>query len=76
MITTQICISIAALALQLTTWNNVIEDIVRVTGTSTNEALEALLQFLAVLPEEANDGRRVLLTVPRNSSATLDLHWL
>jgi len=60
---TQICISIAALALQLTTWNNVIEDIVGAIGTSTNESLEAVLQFLAVLPEEANDGRRILLTV-------------
>jgi transportin-3 len=58
----QICISIAALGLQLKTWNTVIADVVKVCGTS-GDSLEALLQFLAVLPEEASDGRRMMLTV-------------
>jgi transportin-3 len=58
----QICISIAALALQLTTWNSVIPDVVAACGTA-GDSLDALLQFLAVLPEEAYDGRRIILTV-------------
>jgi transportin-3 len=55
----QICISVAALGLQLKSWTSVIRDVVAACGN----ALEALLQFLAVLPEEANDGRRMILTV-------------
>lgn len=58
----QICISIAALALQLTSWNSVIPDVVAACE-SAGDSLDALLQFLAVLPEEAYDGRRMILTV-------------
>jgi len=58
----QICTSLAALALQLTSWNAVIHDVVKACGT-TGKSLEALLQFLAVLPEEAYDGRRIILSV-------------
>ena len=58
----QVCISIAALGLQLKSWSNVIQDVVRVCGTS-DDSLEALLQFLAVLPEEVYDGRRMILAV-------------
>src|SRR6202022_4990683 len=63
----QICISIAALGLQMKSWNTVIPDVVAACGNN-EEAFEALLQFLAVLPEEAYDGRRIILTVtkPRN----------
>jgi hypothetical protein len=59
----QICIAIAALGLQLKTWDTVIEDVVEFCGTNSQQSLEALLQFLAVLPEEAYDGRRMILTV-------------
>jgi transportin-3 len=59
-ITLQICISIASLALQMRTWNNVIPDVVGACGKN-EKGQEALLQFLAVLPEEAYDGRRILL---------------
>ena len=59
----QICIAIAALGLQLKTWDTVIEDVVAVCGKNSQQSLEALLQFLAVLPEEAYDGRRMILTV-------------
>ncbi len=62
MIMIQICTSLAALALQLTSWNTVIADVVAACGT-TGKSLEALLQFLAVLPEEAYDGRRIILSV-------------
>jgi len=58
----QICVSIAALALQLKSWTTAIPDVVQACGT-TGDSLEALLQFLAVLPEEVDDGRRMILTV-------------
>ena len=59
----QVCVAIASLALQLKTWNSVIQDVVGACGTTSQQSLEALLQFLAVLPEEAYDGRRMILTV-------------
>ena len=59
----QICIAVAALGLQLRSWDTVIQDVVAACGTSSQQSLEALLQFLAVLPEEAYDGRRMILTV-------------
>jgi len=63
-ITIQICRAIAALGLQLKTWDTVIEDVVAVWGPRfSQQSLEAILQFLAVLPEEAYDGRRMILTV-------------
>ena len=63
----QICIAIPALGLQLKTRDTVIEDavVVAACGTDGQQSLEALLQFLAVLPEEAYDGRRTILTVLR-----------
>ena len=58
----QVCIAIAALGLRLKSWQTVILDVVEACGT-TGDSLEALLQFLAVLPEEVHDGRRMILTV-------------
>jgi len=60
----QICISLAALALQLQSWNTAIPDVVNAC-TTPKEQIDALLQFLAVLPEEACDGSRMILMVPR-----------
>ena len=59
---TQVCIAIAALGLRLKSWQTVILDVVGACGT-TGDSLEALLQFLAVLPEEVHDGRPMILTV-------------
>jgi hypothetical protein len=60
----QICMAIAALGLQLKTWDTMIEDVVpAVPGLSTQQSGEAVIQFLAVLPEEAYDGRRIIFTV-------------
>jgi transportin-3 len=58
----QICVSIAALALRLKSWNSVIADVVNVCETS-GESFDALLQFLTVLPEEAYEGRKLILSV-------------
>lgn len=64
----QICISIAALGLQMKTWNTVIPDVIAACHGGTEHSLEALLQFLAVLPEEAYDGRRIILAVTESST--------
>jgi transportin-3 len=58
----QICVSIAALGMQLKTWIMVVSDVVGVCKTS-GKSEDALLQFLAVLPEEVYDNRRMILTV-------------
>jgi len=58
----QICVSIAALGMQLKSWTTVVLDVVAVCQTAGN-AEDALLQFLAVLPEEVCDHRRMILTV-------------
>ena len=58
----QICIAIAVLSVQLKSWNTVIPDVVAACETS-HDCFEALLQFLAVLPEEVYDSRRMILTV-------------
>lgn len=47
-----------------------IPDVVAACGTA-GDSLDALLQFLAVLPEEAYDGRRIILTVRDRSFAGL-----
>jgi hypothetical protein len=54
----QLCVSLAALAVQSKSWTTVIPDVV-----AACETLEVLLQFLAVLPEEAYDSRRTMHTV-------------
>jgi len=57
-----ICTAIAVLGLQWKDWNSVIPDVVAACG-SAPESLDVLLQFLAVLPEEAYDNRRGVLSV-------------
>ena len=53
-IVTQVCIALAALA---------IPDVVN--ACATLQHMDAILQFLTVLPEESCDGRRMILTVRR-----------
>jgi hypothetical protein len=65
----QICIALAALGLQMKTWNTMIPDVV--AACSKEDCLEPLLQFLAVLPEEAYDGRRTILTVIHSEETIL-----
>jgi transportin-3 len=57
-----ICTAIAVLGLQWKDWDAVIPDVVAACGSSP-ESLDVLLQFLAVLPEEAYDSRRGVLSV-------------
>ena len=46
-------------------WKNVIEVVVQTLGNDLDGSV-CLLEFLKVLPEEVNDGRKVNLTVRMN----------
>jgi len=53
---------VAVLGLQWKAWTSVIPDVMAACGSS-GDSLDVLLQFLSVLPEEANDNRRGVLSV-------------
>ncbi|CAG8491419.1 5508_t:CDS:2 [Ambispora leptoticha] len=57
-IITQICLSLAALALQMLEWQGVLSQFISVFGKDP-ETVSCLLEFLKVLPEEVNDNRRI-----------------
>ncbi|KAK9468717.1 armadillo-type protein [Lipomyces arxii] len=60
MIITQLCLSLANLALQLTQWKGAVEEVINACGNSA-AATPIVLEFLKVLPEESGDGKKVLL---------------
>ncbi|GAB5592901.1 Nuclear import receptor [Umbelopsis nana] len=57
-ITTQLCLSMAILAIQMPQWKNVVAQFVELFGKSP-ETIPALLEFLTVLPEEVNNNNRI-----------------
>lgn len=57
-IVTQLCASLANLALQLFEWKTVIQDLVETLGSSP-ELVPSLLEFLKILPEEASTSRKL-----------------
>ncbi|KAJ1974348.1 Nuclear import receptor [Dimargaris xerosporica] len=59
-IRTQLCLSLAGLALQVTEWTNVIEQMVSLYG-SNPETVGCLLEFLTVLPEEINSNDKIVM---------------
>lgn len=61
-IRTQLCICIASLAIQLSSWKNVIQLVGSTVGNSP-QGLDCLLDFLRILPEEVTEGRKINLTV-------------
>lgn len=61
-IRTQLCICIASLAIQMTSWKNVVASIGSSVGNS-KDGLDTLLDFLRILPEEVTEGRKINLTV-------------
>ncbi|KAJ1927777.1 Nuclear import receptor [Tieghemiomyces parasiticus] len=56
-IATQLCLSLAGLAVQVAEWTGVIPQMMQLYGTNP-ESVSCLMEFLAVLPEEANRERR------------------
>ncbi|KAG0343248.1 Nuclear import receptor [Podila horticola] len=61
-IRTQLCLSVAGMALRMLEWDNPVAHMTNVFGGSTEDAAY-LLEFLTVLPEEVNDNRNSTLTV-------------
>ncbi|RUP43526.1 armadillo-type protein [Jimgerdemannia flammicorona] len=58
MITTQLCLSLAGLALQMREWKGVVQQFIKLYGGSV-ETAPCLLEFLTVLPEEVNHNHRI-----------------
>ncbi|KAG0312190.1 Nuclear import receptor [Linnemannia gamsii] len=60
-IRTQLCLSLAALALRMLEWEQPVRHMISLYGSNT-EDLPYLLEFLTVLPEDVNDSRCPSLT--------------
>ncbi|KAL1917318.1 uncharacterized protein VTP21DRAFT_4974 [Calcarisporiella thermophila] len=71
-IATQLCLSLAGLALQLPEWNDVVRHMVELYGSS-NDTLPCLLEFLTVLPEEISDNRRIPISDELYKSRSFEL---
>ncbi|KAM5497216.1 Nuclear import receptor [Microsporum canis] len=69
-IRTQLCVSLATLAIQMTTWKDVLPTVGAALG---NEAGDCVLEFLKILPEEVIEGRKINLTEEELSSRTKEL---
>lgn len=61
-IRTQLCVCLAILAIQLTSWKDVLNTVGSAVGNSS-EGGDCLLDFLRILPEEVTEGRRINLSV-------------
>ncbi|KAK2734196.1 Nuclear import receptor [Myotisia sp. PD_48] len=69
-IQTQLCVCLATLAIQMTSW----KDVLPVVGSALgNEAGDCVLEFLKILPEEVIEGRKINLTEEELSSRTKEL---
>jgi len=64
-IITQICVSLAALALQMSEWRDVLPQITDLYGKNP-ETINCLLELLKVLPEEINENKRIPISVRTN----------
>jgi len=67
-IRTQLCLGLAALALRMLEWEQPVNHLISMYGSSTTD-LSYLLEFLTVLPEEVNDSRCPSLTVGYSTTA-------
>lgn len=61
-IRTQLCVCLASLAIQMTTWKNVIATVGSAVGNAPGGG-DCMLDFLRVLPEEVTEGRKINMTV-------------
>ncbi|CAG8826366.1 23957_t:CDS:2, partial [Dentiscutata erythropus] len=57
-IVTQICLSLAALALQMPEWQNVLPQLTELYGKNP-VTVKCLLEFLKILPEEITTNNRI-----------------
>jgi transportin-3 len=67
-IRTQLCVCMAGLAIRMTEWEDVIPSFVSAFNTSDPNVAGVILEFLTVLPEELNEGRKINLSVGLSES--------
>ncbi|CAD6500733.1 BgTH12-06440 [Blumeria graminis f. sp. triticale] len=68
----QLCVCMAILAIQMTTWKDVLPMIISSLGDNDNSH-SCILDFLKVLPEEVTEGRKINLTDVELQLRTTDL---
>ncbi|KAI4163349.1 MAG: hypothetical protein LQ342_003084 [Letrouitia transgressa] len=68
-IRTQLCVCLANLAIQMLEWKNVISQIASALGN----AVDCILEFLKILPEEVTEGRKINLTEEELATRTQEL---
>lgn len=61
-ITLQLCLALADLAIQMPSWSTAIQDMVNKFGGSMDMSI-CVIEFLRVLPEELNGNSRIPLSV-------------
>ncbi|KAL2433279.1 mRNA transport regulator MTR10 [Exophiala dermatitidis] len=71
-IRTQLCVCIARLAIQLTSWKDVLGTVGSAVGTSSDGG-DCLLDFLRILPEEVTEGRKINLSEEELADRTKEL---
>ena len=71
-IRTALCVCLAILAIQMTEWKDVLQSVGSALGASAGDCV---LEFLRVLPEELYEGRKINLSVCRDSSPS-NVAWL
>ncbi|KAJ5693440.1 hypothetical protein N7462_002863 [Penicillium macrosclerotiorum] len=59
-IQTQLCVCLASLAIQMTSWKDVLATVGSALGSSAGDCV---LEFLKILPEEVTEGRKINLTL-------------
>ncbi|OXV07638.1 hypothetical protein Egran_04593 [Elaphomyces granulatus] len=69
-IQTQLCVSLAHLAIQMTTWKDVLNT---VGSTLGGNAGDCVLEFLKILPEEVTEGRKINLSEEDLAARTKEL---
>jgi transportin-3 len=70
---TMLCVCLANLAVQMIEWKDVLP---LVASTLGSEADDCILDFLKVLPEETNEGRKINLSVRSNAKSPAVEHKL
>ena len=69
---TQLCVSLANLAIQMLEWKDVLSTVVSALG-SDQASITCVLEFLHVLPEEVTEGRKINLPEDDLRDRTLEL---
>lgn len=59
-IQTQLCVGLANLAIQMTSWKDVLATVGSTLGSNAGDCV---LEFLKILPEEVTEGRKINLSV-------------